>query len=209
MRTRVYIAGPISHGDLAENIRQAEEAFYTLLKAGYSPFCPHWSCYGSGPKRKSNGVIYALANSFGREDMTHEDWMGADLPWVEVSDALLRLPGKSVGADREVETARINGIPIFTNIGNLISKVQLKGDQLKNTSSSTRKYTLNFFDTDGNAIKRSFNTLGEATSFKKGLLLAGSKGIIPTQVGRITSHTPKKNTSGTKAGRTKTTVPAC
>jgi hypothetical protein len=52
---------------------------------------------------------------------TFEDWMGLDLAWVEAADALIRLPGESVGADQEVALARKLGIPVFRNVYDLIS----------------------------------------------------------------------------------------
>lgn len=35
----------------------------------------------------------------------YEDWMRIDLAWLEAAHALLRLPGPSAGADREVALA--------------------------------------------------------------------------------------------------------
>ncbi len=52
---------------------------------------------------------------------THEDWLGMDLPWVAVSNALLRLPGESTGADREVAHAKLHGIPVFHDADALIA----------------------------------------------------------------------------------------
>ena len=125
MRKRVYIAGPISRGDLAHNIRQAEEAFFVLLKAGLAPFCPHWSCYSTGPKVVPElpgqpGYVYAVATQAGGGGCCHADWLGADLPWVAVSDALLRLPGESSGADAEVACAREQGIPVFDTVDDVL-----------------------------------------------------------------------------------------
>lgn len=123
---RVYIAGPISKGDLCHNLNQATEAFVTLAKAGFAPFCPHWSAYskpafrdvlpgGSGP------AVLCEATVSGNDRMTHADWLNVDLPWVEVSDAVLRLPGESAGADREVSHALALRIPVFYSVAELVA----------------------------------------------------------------------------------------
>ncbi|OWK34349.1 hypothetical protein FRUB_10320 [Fimbriiglobus ruber] len=54
-------------------------------------------------------------------DTTHEDWMGVDLPWVAVSDAVLRLPGLSTGADLETAEAMGRGIPVFHSVADVIA----------------------------------------------------------------------------------------
>jgi hypothetical protein len=110
-KKRVYVCGPISFGDLAHNIAQAEAAFFALLKAGFAPFCPHWSCYSNGPiKLPTTGAVIAEATSMGGGGCTHEQWVDVDLAWVEVADAVLRLPGESKGADREVNCAMSKNI---------------------------------------------------------------------------------------------------
>jgi hypothetical protein len=123
VKKRVYIAGPITKGDLCHNLNQATEAFVTLAKAGFAPFCPHWSAYSKpaiaieptnaiDPRRR----VYCYATIQGNDQMTHDDWLGVDLPWVEVADAVLRLPGESTGADREVAHANAKGIPVFESV---------------------------------------------------------------------------------------------
>ncbi|MES2208573.1 MAG: hypothetical protein V4515_00055 [Chloroflexota bacterium] len=126
-RPRVYIAGPISRGDLAHNVNQATAAFVALARAGFAPLCPHWSVY-SKPARKEiltddDGeqwpAVICEATAAGNPDMTHADWMGVDLPWVEVADAVVRLPGDSTGADLETAHARARGIPVFGSVREL------------------------------------------------------------------------------------------
>jgi hypothetical protein len=121
MRKRVYIAGPISKGDLAHNINQATAAFVELAKAGLAPLCPHWSAYASPcvPAQGGGGVI-GYGTVHGSDRMCHADWLGVDLPWVEVADAVLRLPGESVGADAEVAHARKNGKPVFDSVAHVV-----------------------------------------------------------------------------------------
>lgn len=116
---RVYIAGPISKGDLAHNINQASEAFARLAAAGHSPFCPHWSAFSGFAFRGANGDVYGIATAGGC-GLPHAEWLRVDLSWVAVCDAVLRLPGESVGADQETAFADMSGIPVFTSESELL-----------------------------------------------------------------------------------------
>lgn len=120
-RKRIYIAGPISKGDLAHNINQATTAFLALAREGFAPFCPHWSSY-SGPAltKPGTGTVYAIAGSC-PNNLSHADWLEIDLEWVSVADAVLRLPGESTGADQEVAFARKHGIPVFDSLDAVVS----------------------------------------------------------------------------------------
>lgn len=123
---RVYIAGPISKGDLAANINRASRAFERLALAGLAPFCPHWSCFSgvavwertytydpsSGEDRATGRAVFAKAGAQPNK-LTHADWLRVDLAWVACADAVLRLPGESAGADQETAFARMNGTPVF------------------------------------------------------------------------------------------------
>lgn len=102
MTVRVYVAGPYSADPercTADAVRAADE----LLRLGYAPLVPHlkhpwitWTAHG------------------------YETWMRLDLAWVEAADVLLRLPGASPGADREVEHARAHGVPVVGSVEHLI-----------------------------------------------------------------------------------------
>lgn len=117
---RIYIAGPITAGCLLENIKRATDAFMELLRRGQAPFCPHWSCYAGGPKLSPFGTVYALAERL-PAGTDHADWIGVDLPWVEVADAVLRLPGESAGADAECRYANARGIPVLSTVDQVAS----------------------------------------------------------------------------------------
>lgn len=102
-RKRVYISGPLlSSGDVEQNVADAMEAAIDLIAAGYAPLCPHLTWY-----LDQDG------------DIPHAVWMEIDLPWVSVSDAVLRLPGPSAGADQECREAFDRGIPIYNSIQEL------------------------------------------------------------------------------------------
>lgn len=112
MKTRVYIAGPISKGDIFANIDQARDAGKRLIRAGYSPLVPHLTCYMDGDYPN------AAAGGF-----TADEWYGVDFPWVLCSDAVLRLPGESVGADMETQLADKHGIPVYHDVEKLLAEV--------------------------------------------------------------------------------------
>lgn len=123
-RKRIYIAGPITKGVLAANVNQATAAFVELAKMGLAPFCPHWSVYAKTCGMRFDEVTAQYipfectghGTVSGNDVMKHEDWLGIDLAWVAVSDAVFRLPGESTGADMEVAQAKASGLPVFTDL---------------------------------------------------------------------------------------------
>lgn len=94
----VYVAGPITHGDVLLNLRTGILAGRDLLTKGYAPYVPHfdYSLYMLDP-----------------ETANYERLLMWDFDWIRKCDALVRLPGYSNGADREVEFATSIGVPIF------------------------------------------------------------------------------------------------
>lgn len=94
---RVYIAGPYTGGSVTANVRFAIQAGDAVLKAGHCPYIPHlnhlWDlvCPGS-----------------------YSQWLNLDLNWLPLCDVLIRLPGKSPGADVEVEVAKSLDIKVHT-----------------------------------------------------------------------------------------------
>lgn len=110
-RIRVYVAGPLSKGDRMGNVRAAIDAGQELIELGYAPLVPHLSHYMDET-----------------DALGHDTWLAVDLPWVDVCDALLRLPGESVGADMEVARAESIGIPVYYGIEELESNPPRRGD---------------------------------------------------------------------------------
>jgi len=99
-RALVYIAGPYtgdgSKEDTERNVAAAIAAGDILLNAGMAPFVPHLSHYWEA-----------------RFPHPYDVWMDYCLSWVDACDALVRLPGESKGAAREVERAVQNVMPVF------------------------------------------------------------------------------------------------
>jgi hypothetical protein len=108
---RVYVAGPFTPGpttttagNVAEAIRVADE----LLGLGYAPYIPHLD------------FLWNLVRP-----RAYEERLALDFVWIIVCDALLRFPGESPGADREVEVARRLGIPVYFSIEELLEGMPL------------------------------------------------------------------------------------
>jgi hypothetical protein len=87
--TKVYVSGPLTQGDTLTNIRKALEA---------------------GSELREMGCLFAFWELL--RPSPYQFWMEMDLQWVDVCDVLLRIPGESPGADKEVERARQKGIPV-------------------------------------------------------------------------------------------------
>lgn len=108
---RIYIAGPYTKGDVAQNVRNAIEAGHMVIEAGFVPYIPHLSHF--------HHMLYP-------ED--YETWIAIDFIWVDVCDAVIRLPGESSGADREVDLAKRQGKWIFYGVDDFLASI---GDEEK------------------------------------------------------------------------------
>ena len=110
-KPKIYIAGPLySSGHVAENIRAATTAAAALHGAGFSPYVPHYTHF---------------AHLIGWR-LSVDQWLEHDHEWLSACDAVLRLPGVSEGADKEVMWAAEENIPVFYLIDTLIkNKVYL------------------------------------------------------------------------------------
>jgi len=95
----VYVAGPMSRGNLLEHVRNAIQAGDQIIRAGGIPYLPQVQ------------ILWEIASP-----KAYEHWMELDFAWIERVDCLIRLPGESPGADREVEHARKIGKPVFFGV---------------------------------------------------------------------------------------------
>lgn len=101
---KIYIASPYTLGDVAVNVKVQMDTADVLMTHGFAPFVPllshflHMNC----PR-------------------PYEDWLALDNAWIPGCDAILRLPGKSSGADKEVALADSLDIPVFYEIEKLIA----------------------------------------------------------------------------------------
>lgn len=101
---RVYLSGPISKGDQEHNFAQAATMQVELVKLRFAVLNPM--------------LTMKLP---GHEAIAHESWIASDLPWVEMADAVLRLPGESIGADMETRHADEHGVPVFHSLADLLA----------------------------------------------------------------------------------------
>jgi len=101
-RPIVYIAAPYTLGDTFLNIRQVIDVANTLWDKGYLPFIPHLTAFWH--------LVYPK---------DYEEWLEYGQEWVRHCNILLRLPGESPGADKEVKLAKTLGIPVYYDINDL------------------------------------------------------------------------------------------
>lgn len=127
MKKRIYIAGPITKGDMLHNIQQAEQAFRQLYELGFAPWIPHLSVYYESAERERHEEWYnkvrATADAYAGDDI---NWIDIDLAWVHAADGVLRLPGESKGADKEVAYALDHEIPVFYSVEDAAAYYQEK-----------------------------------------------------------------------------------
>lgn len=102
MIARIYIAGPYTTGDVAVNVRNAYKAANRLADLGFAPFVPHATHFWH--------MLFPRPYDF---------WLELDNQFLPCCAAVLRLPGASKGADKEVHLAGALGIPVFQEIEKL------------------------------------------------------------------------------------------
>lgn len=94
----VYVAGPIS-SDPIDGTKRAIHASGALMDMGVVPLVPHYSVF-------ANLIL----------DHSYDEWLSLDFKLIARCDGLLRLPGISAGADKEVIFAKSLGIPVFASV---------------------------------------------------------------------------------------------
>ena len=100
----VYLAGPYTRPDPVENVHKACKAADEVLAMGMIPFIPHLT------------HTYHLVSP-----KPVEFWYDYDIHMLRRCDVVLRLPGDSTGADREVAEAEGIGIPVVHGLDALKS----------------------------------------------------------------------------------------
>tara|TARA_R110002012_G_scaffold39245_1_gene108665 strand:- start:9748 stop:10125 length:378 start_codon:yes stop_codon:yes gene_type:complete len=101
--TFIYVSGPYAEGDTEQNVRDALDAAQALVDNGFVPFVPHlfhfWDAQIPGDA---------------------DQWMRLDFEWLLKCDAVVRLPGSDLGADREVIFARAHAVDVYDGIDNFL-----------------------------------------------------------------------------------------
>lgn len=95
-RLKCYIAGAYSKPEPVANVAVACRFASWLIDHGHNVFVPHL-----------NVLLHFM------EARSWDDWLSLDMDWVESCDVLIRLPGESKGADREVIHAMDKLIPYY------------------------------------------------------------------------------------------------
>ena len=108
MKPKVYIAGPYTRGDVALNVRTAILAGGELMALGYVPFVPHLTHF-----------FHLLVPN------DYESWLAYDNEWLPCCDVVLRLPGESSGANKEVALALSLGIPVCYSVEELLHRLPI------------------------------------------------------------------------------------
>ena len=111
----ILIAGPYrsgTNGDpqaMAANLARLEEAAWPVFAAGHLPVIGEWIALpvlhsaGAGPTDPvADQVLYPTAERL-----------------LARCDAVLRLPGDSIGADQDVAVARSRGLPVYHDIAQI------------------------------------------------------------------------------------------
>lgn len=92
----VYVAGPYSQPDPAANTHRIVKVADALLDAGFVPIVPHLS------------LAWQLVSP-----KPYETWLAYDRHLLARCDAVLRIPGYSIGATDETRHAETLGIPVI------------------------------------------------------------------------------------------------
>jgi len=101
---KCFISGPYTVPDPAENTRKAILVADELIDKGIIPFIPHL-----------NHFWHFLS------PRGYEEWLAYDLEWLLTCDCILRIPGESSGADKEVAFAIRHRIPVFITVKGVLS----------------------------------------------------------------------------------------
>jgi len=97
-KLKVYIAGPYTNGDVCVNVKAAMDMGDRVLAAGYNVFVPH---------------LYHFMHM--NKQHHYKTWIDTDIVWLEVCDAMIRIPSmiSSSGSDGEEAYAKELDIPVF------------------------------------------------------------------------------------------------
>lgn len=102
MKLITYIASPYTQGDPAANTAVQMDAAHRILDMGHVPVAPLLSHFLHIHRQRP-----------------YQDWLNMDLALIPRCDILLRLPGDSPGADKEVACAREHNLRIAMGWGEL------------------------------------------------------------------------------------------
>lgn len=103
-KPKIYVAGPYTSGDVAQNVRKAIDIANELADLGFAPYVPHFTHFWH--------IIHPRPYEF---------WLEHDNEYLPVCDGVFRIAGASNGADKEVKYAESLEIPVFFDMSSLLS----------------------------------------------------------------------------------------
>jgi len=109
-RPKLYLAGPITQGDEAENFERFAAAHHKLMSAGFAVLNP--------------GLTMKLPE---HEQHSHFEWLECCMPWVDSADVLVRLPGSSLGAAQEQIRADLVGVQVLEDVDQACELIKNQG----------------------------------------------------------------------------------
>ncbi len=109
-KTKIYVAGPYTKGDVAVNVRNAIAMADELADDGFAPYVPHFTHFWH--------MLHPRPYEF---------WLDHDNQFLPLCDGVFRLDGLSNGADKEVELAVRLGIPVFHELDALLAHFKQHG----------------------------------------------------------------------------------
>lgn len=106
---KVFISSAYSQGDVETNIMRQIRVSDMLMDMGFAPLAQ---------------LVEAHVHNK-HYPRSYEHWLKFTTEWVPVCDCILRLDGKSEGADKEVELAKSLNKPVFYTIESLYEHYKL------------------------------------------------------------------------------------
>lgn len=108
---RIYIAGKYNDTDIVKclsNIRKGIDMAGKLMGMGFAVYCPF--------------LDFQIGLTVNGSGFGKEVYQANSMAWVEVSNALLVLPGweTSGGTKREISRAQALGIPVFFDVEGVV-----------------------------------------------------------------------------------------
>ena len=112
---RVFVAVPIARSSHVPDFGEAAIAMREIIRMGAAPMVPPLSFLVESLLDLS---LRMLVDNL-LMDIRCGEWLKTDLAWIEAADVVLRLPGKSAGADCQCQHAERFGIPVVYSLVDL------------------------------------------------------------------------------------------
>ena len=111
----ILIAGPYKSGTggdpgaMAANLRKLESAAWPIFEAGHIPMIGEWVAL----------PVLRAAGATALDDLADDVLYPTAQRLLQHCDGVLRLPGRSAGADQDVATAKLLGLPVYHDVAEI------------------------------------------------------------------------------------------